>query len=83
MKHKETVDDETIKRASQTQRFLEKDGFPEMEDPKEYEHRKQIKSAVVGKHGQKQKKEAREDREKNKRLRKEVIKRLTESKKDV
>ena len=67
MKHKETVDDEAIKLASKTQRFLEKEDLPEMEDPEEYRRRKTIKSAVAGKHGRRQKSEAREDREKNKR----------------
>jgi len=81
MKHKETVDDEAIKIASKTQRFLEKDIFPEMEDPEKYERFKKIKSSVVGKHGKRQKKEAREDREKNVRLRKEIVKRSVECKK--
>jgi len=80
MKHKETVDDEAIKRASKTQRFLEKDDFPEMENPEEYKRRKKIKSSVIGKHGQRKKKEAREDREKNVRLRKEIVKRSIENK---
>jgi len=81
MKHKETVDDEAIKIASKTQRFLEKDNFPEMENPEEYERQKQIKSSVIGEHGRRKKKEAREDREKNTRLRKEIVKRTVESKK--
>jgi len=81
MKRKETVDDEAIKMASKTQRFLEKDDFLEMEDPKEYERRKKIKSTVAGRHGRKQKKEAREDREKNEHLRKVGIK--VKSKKDA
>jgi len=72
MKHKETVDDEAIKKASKTQRALEKDSFPEMENPKEYERLKKLKSSVIGKHGRRQKKETREDREKNVRLRKIV-----------
>jgi len=79
MKHKETVDDEAIKLASKTQRFLEKEDLPEMEDPDEYKRRRKIISAVAGKHGRRQKSEAREDREKNERLRKAKI----ESKKDV
>ena len=81
MKHKETVDDEAIKMASKTQRALEKDSFPEMENPEEYERLKKLKSSVIGKHGRKQKKETREDREKNTRLRKEIVKRSVESKK--
>jgi len=72
MKHKETVDDEAIKIASKTQRALEKDSFPEMENPKEYEHLKKLKSSVIGKHGRRQKKETREDREKNALLKKTV-----------
>jgi len=82
MKHKETVDDEAIKMASKTQRFLKKDSFPEMEDPKEYKRSKQIKSAGVGEHGRRQKKEAREDREKNERLRKTIVKRSVGNKKE-
>jgi hypothetical protein len=70
MKHKETVDDEAIKLASKTQRFLEKEDFPEMENPDEYKRLNKIKSSVAGKHGRRQKSEAREDREKNERLRK-------------
>jgi len=58
MKHKETVDDEAIKMASKTQRALEKDSFPEMENPEEYERLKQIKSSGVGRHGRRQKKTA-------------------------
>lgn len=81
MKHKETVDDEAIKMASKTQRALGKDSFPEMENPEEYDRQKQIKSSVIGKHGRRKKKEAREDREKNERLRKEIVKRSVESKK--
>jgi hypothetical protein len=81
MKHTETVDDEAIKMASKTQRVLEKDSFPEMEDPEEYERQKQIKSSVIGKHGQRKKKEAREDKEKNTRLRKEILMRSVEGKK--
>jgi hypothetical protein len=80
MKHKETVDDEAIKRASKTQRFLKKDDIPEMEDPEGYKRNKQIKSSVADKHGRRQKKEAREDREKNERLRKVISKRLAEKK---
>jgi hypothetical protein len=74
MKKKETVDDEAIKRASKTQRALKKDSFPEMEDQKEYKRQKQIKSAVAGKHGRRQKKEAREDRKKNELLRINIAK---------
>jgi hypothetical protein len=75
MKHKETVDDEAIKRTSKTQRFLEKDDIPEMEDPEGYKRSKKRKSEVAGKHGQRQKKEAREDRAKNEQLRKALVNR--------
>jgi len=68
MKHKETVDDEAIKIESKIQRSSKKDDFPEMEDPAGYNHHKEINSAVIGKPGQKKKKEMREDRAKNARL---------------
>jgi hypothetical protein len=78
MKHKETVNDEAIKIASRTQRFLEKDDSPEMEDPEKYKRSKQIKSEVVGRLGRRQKKEAREDRAKNESLRKMIVNKLND-----
>jgi hypothetical protein len=63
MKHKETADDRVVKNASSIQRAAEKEGFPEMEDPKRYEKQKQSKKDFI-KSQKERKKNAREDREK-------------------
>jgi hypothetical protein len=44
-----------------------------MEDPERYKRSKKIKSEVARKHGQRQKKEAREDRAKNERFKKVFV----------
>jgi hypothetical protein len=67
MKRKETVDDEAIKRVSKLQRHGERDDFPEMEAPEEYARIKKNKSSV-DEPRRRQKKEAREDREKTEQL---------------
>jgi hypothetical protein len=63
MKHKETAYDRAVKDASAVQRAVEKEKFPEMEDPERYEKQKQSEEDFK-KSQKKRKEEAREDREK-------------------
>lgn len=74
MKNKETVDDMAVKDAAKIQREAEKIDLIEGEAPEGYAQQKQLIKKVRGKFGNTRKKEAREDREKNEKILRALVK---------